>query len=79
MAVFSAYTCITAMKYKNVLSRVTEEEAEKITAVFDVIHDQEMPTQYFAQLVYFNPVLVLCDWYDEWNLGDDGDGDGDLG
>ena len=74
MSVFSAYTCITAMKYKNVLARVTDEEAAKITAVFDEIHDQEIPTQYFAQLVYFNPVRVLCRWYDEFDLGGGDDG-----
>ena len=78
MIEFRGATFITMLKYKGLVWRVTEEEAEKITTVLDDIDGGEMPTQYFAQLVYFDPIRVMCGWYDGWYNDDDDDG-GDLG
>lgn len=78
MTEFNGTTFMTTLKYKGRYWRVTAEEANKVLAVLGDIDGEEMPTQYFAPLVYFDPIKVMCRWYDEWYNDDEDDG-GDLG
>ena len=80
MTEFNGTTFMTTLKYKGGRCwHVTEEEVNKVLAVLGDIDGVEMPTQYFAPLVYFDPIKVMCRWYDEWYYDNGEDDGGDLG
>ena len=77
MAVFNAATMITRFRRETPVTTYDAETIDKITAVFDLLHGQELMAMDWFRIVYLPPLNSMMIMYNEYV--DEDDGGGDLG
>lgn len=75
MAVFNAATMITRFRRETPLTTYDEETIDKISAVFDLLHGQELMAADWFRIVYLPPLNAMMIMYNEYIVEDDGGGD----